>query len=137
MVIVDSSVMIDFLGGYLTPQTKWLLGQASFRDLALTSLILTEVLQGIRDDDRLDATWAVLSRFAIFETASRELAIRSALNYRTLRALGFTIRSTIDCLIATFCIEEGHKLLYRDSDFDHFAQHLGLRVVDLSADTPN
>ena len=137
MVIVDSSVMIDFLGGYLTPQTSWLRSQTSFRDLALTSLILTEVLQGIREDNRLEATWIVLSRFAIFETGSRELAIRSALNYRALRGLGFTIRSTIDCLIATFCIEEGHRLLYKDSDFDHFAEHLGLLVVDHSASLPN
>ena len=93
------------------------------------SLVLTEVLQGVREDNRVDAIFKALSRFAIFETGSRELAIQSALNYRTLRGLGVTIRSTIDCLIATFCIEERHRLLHRDSDFEAFEEHLGLLVV--------
>jgi len=130
MVIVDTSVMIDFLGGYSNSQTDWLRGQGNFRNVGMTSLIVMEVLQGIRDDGRFDATWNILSRFAIFETGSRELAIQSAFNYRVLRGQGVTIRSTIDCLIATFCIEEGHRLLHRDSDFDFFEQRLGLLVVD-------
>jgi len=129
MVIVDTSVLVDFLGGFSTPQTDWLGQQGSYRNVAITSLVLTEVLQGVREDNRLDAVFRVLSRFAIFETGSRELAVQSALNYRTLRGLGVTIRSTIDCLIATFCIEEGHTLLHRDSDFDHFEEYLGLLVV--------
>jgi predicted nucleic acid-binding protein len=137
MVIVDTSVMIDFLGGYSYPQTEWLRGQNSFQNVGLTSLIVTEVLQGIREDARFEATWNVLSRFAIFETGSRELAIQSALNYRFLRGLGVTIRSTIDCLVATFCIEEGHRLLHRDSDFDYFHEHLGLLVVDLTPRLPS
>jgi predicted nucleic acid-binding protein len=137
MVIVDTSVLIDFFGGYGNAQTDWLRNQGDYGNLGITSLILTETLQGIRDGSRLAATWSVLSRFAIFETGSRELAIQSAMNYRMLRGLGVTIRSTIDCMIATFCIEEDHRLLYRDVDFDYFQQHLGLLVVDPLATVPN
>jgi len=130
MIIVDTSVLIDFLGGYFKPQTEWLLAQKNFGDIGLTSLILTEVLQGIREDTRFFATANILSRFAIFETGSRELAVQSAVNYRYLRGLGVTIRSTIDCLVATFCIENGFWLLHNDKDFGHFERHLGLLVVD-------
>jgi predicted nucleic acid-binding protein len=129
MVIVDTSVMIDFLGGYFKPQTEWLLAQENFKDIGLTSLILTEVLQGIRGDRRFSATVNILSRFAIFETGSRELAVQSAVNYRLLRGLGLTVRSTIDCLVATFCIENGFWLLHNDRDFNLFERHLGLLVV--------
>jgi predicted nucleic acid-binding protein len=130
MVIVDSSVLIDYLGGYSNPQTEWLDRHNSFRTIGITSLILTEVLQGIRDDARFAATLNALSQFAIFEIGSNEIAIQSARNYRILRGLGVTVRSTIDCLVATFCIEEGHRLLHHDSDFGYFEEHLGLRVVD-------
>ena len=130
MVIVDSSVLIEYLGGYTCAETEWLDGHSSFRGIGITNLILTEVLQGIRDEVRFKATLKALSQFQVFEIGSNELAIQSARNYRTLRGLGVTIRSTIDCLVATFCIEEDHQLLHRDSDFDYFKQHLGLRVLD-------
>ena len=128
MVIVDTSVLIDYFGGYSNPQSEWLDRQPSFRRIGITSLVLTEILQGIRDDRKFAATLKALSQFAIFEPGGRELAIQSARNYRTLRGLGVTIRSTIDCLVATFCIEEGHELLHHDSDFDFFERHLGLRI---------
>jgi predicted nucleic acid-binding protein len=128
MVIVDTSVLIDYFGGYSNPQTEWLDQQPSFRRIGITSLILTEMLQGIRDDRKFAETLKALSRFAIFETGSRELAIQSARNYRTLRGLGVTIRCSIDCLVATFCIEEGHELLHHDSDFDFFERHLDLLI---------
>jgi len=123
-------VLIEYLGGYTCPETEWLDGHSSFRGIAITNLILTEVLQGIRDEARFAATLKALSQFVIFEIGSKQLAIQSARNYRTLRGLGITIRSTIDCLVATFCIEEDHELLHRDSDFDYFKQHLGLRVLN-------
>lgn len=128
MVIVDTSVLIDYLGGYSNLQTDWLDRQPSPRRIGITSLVLTEILQGIRDDRRFAATLKALSQYAIFEIGSRELAVQSARNYRTLRGLGVTIRSTIDCLIATFCIEEGYELLHNDCDFDFFERHLGLRI---------
>jgi predicted nucleic acid-binding protein len=129
MVVVDSSVMIDFLAGKQSPQTDWLNLHLSLEPIGITSLILSEVLQGIRSDERFVETVEALSQFVVFETGSIELAIASARNYRKLRGLGVTIRNTIDTFVATFCIEEGHQLLHRDSDFDHFEDHLGLNVV--------
>jgi predicted nucleic acid-binding protein len=70
-----------------------------------------------------------LSRFELFDTGGELLAVASAQNYRSLRSRGHTIRKTVDCLIATFCLLEGHSLLHRDRDFDLFEIHLGLRVI--------
>jgi len=137
MVIVDTSVLIDYFGNYSNPQTEWLERHISVERLGITSLIMTEMLQGISGDNGFIATVSALSQFTVFEIGSRELAIQSAVNYRVLRGLGVTIRSTIDCLIATFCIEEGYALLHKDSDFDYFAEHLGLLVVDHSTSLPN
>jgi len=135
MVIVDTSVLIDFLGNFSTPEAVWLQRENRLQRIGITSLALTEVLQGIRETTRFAPTLSALSHFRVFEIGSRELAIQSAMNYRTLRARGITIRSTIDCLIATFCIEERHELLHCDSDFDSFEEHLGLVVVDSTAPT--
>ena len=129
MVILDTSVLIDYLGDFSTPQTEWIHREIRLQRLAITSLSMTEVLQGIREEFRFSPTLLALSQFQVFETGSRELAIQSAVNYRKLRGLGVTIRSTIDCLIATFCIEMRHDLLHNDSDFDYFERHLGLQVV--------
>jgi hypothetical protein len=129
MVIVDSSVMIDFLANKKNSQTDWLNLHLDLEPIGITSLILSEVLQGIRNDRQFAETLVILNSFVIFETGSTALAISAARNYRTLRGLGITIRNTIDTLVATFCIEEGHWLLHHDSDFDHFAEHLGLKVL--------
>jgi predicted nucleic acid-binding protein len=130
MVIVDSSVLIDFLADRHNEQTDWLNLHIGFEPIGITSLILSEVLQGIRSDKRFAETVDALSQFAVFETGRTELAIASARNYRTLRGLGITIRNTIDTFVATFCIEEDHQLLHHDSDFDYFEDHLELQVVD-------
>lgn len=137
MVIVDTSVLIDFLAGRETSQTAWMMQKSNLRRIAMTSLILSEVLQGIRSDDLFTETLNILNRFPIFETGSRALAITSARNYRALRRMGITTRSTIDSLVATFCIEEGHALLHNDHDFDAFAAHLGLKVIDPLTIAPN
>jgi predicted nucleic acid-binding protein len=137
MVIIDSSVMIDFLGGLSNAQTDWLRLHSGLEPLGITSLILSEVLQGVRSDKQFAETAEALDRFVLFETGSAALAVASARNYRTLRGLGITVRNTIDTFVATFCIEQGHRLLHHDSDFDHFQQHLGLLVVDPSAVQPN
>ena len=129
MVILDTSVLIDYLGDFSTPQTEWIHLEIRLQRLAITSLSMTEVLQGIREEFRFSPTLSALSQFRVFETGSRELAIQSAVNYRKLRGFGVAIRSTIDCLIATFCIEMRHDLLHNDSDFDYFERHLGLQVV--------
>jgi predicted nucleic acid-binding protein len=129
MVIVDTSVWIDYLNDKATPQTLWLEFAIGRVSIGLSSLILCEVLQGFRDNDEARRTRKKLLEFPVFETGGVGLAIQSAENYRSLRRKGVTIRSTIDCLIATFCIEGGHQLLHRDSDFDRFEEHMKLSVL--------
>src|SRR5579863_988653 len=109
--------------------TLWLQQQLGFRRIGITTLTECEVLQGIREEEAFVATLRHLRTFAVLEIGSQDLAIASARNYRTLRGLGITIRNTIDCLVATFCIENGHELLHRDQDFDWFERHLGLQVL--------
>ena len=129
MVIVDTTVWIDYLGGAANPETAWL-DQALHRErLGLTDLILCEVLQGIRDDATFTQVREGLLKFHVFASGGPDLAVAAARNYRTLRQRGFTIRKTIDCWIATFCLLSGHTLLHRDRDFDTFENVLGLHVV--------
>lgn len=129
MIIVDTSVWIDFLDGTQNPQTAWLESKIDQKRIGLTDLILCEILQGISEQTQFASTLSVMERFAILESGGYTLAVASARNYRILRAKGYTIRKTIDCLIATFCLREGHTLLHRDRDFDLFEQHLGLHVI--------
>jgi predicted nucleic acid-binding protein len=129
LVIVDSTVWIDFLRGAKNPETRWLEGELQRQRFALTDLILCEVLQGIKGENTVAQVQADLLQFHIFETGGVDVAIASARNYRKLRKAGFTVRKTIDCLIATFCLQHGHSLLHRDRDFDPFEILLGLSVV--------
>ena len=129
MVIVDTTVWIDYLAGTVNSQTSWLDREMERQRLGLTDLNLCEVLQGVRDAGTFAQVRRDLSRFHVFHTGGMDLAIAAAQNYRSLRARGHTIRKTIDCLIATFCLRQGHGLLHRDHDFDPFEKHLGLRVV--------
>jgi predicted nucleic acid-binding protein len=129
MVIVDSSVWIDYFRNEETEQTAWLNSSLGLRSVGLTNLILCEVLQGVRDERRLRNTLNFLAALPIFDLPGTGIAIASAHNYRLLRDRGIKVRSTIDCLIATFCILEGHQLLHRDRDFDSFEEHLKLVVV--------
>lgn len=129
MVIVDTTVWIDYLGGTANAHTSWLDNQLSSRRLGLTDLILCEILQGIRADSIFRQVRKNLENFEIFDTGGSDLAIAAAQNYRSLRAKGYTVRKTIDCLIATFCLENGYVLLHRDHDFDPFEKHLGLSVI--------
>jgi predicted nucleic acid-binding protein len=132
MVIVDSTVWIDYLAGVVNPHTVWLEQEMGRQRLGLTDLILCEVLQGIRRDSVMLSVRRDLLRFEVFATGGTDLALAAAENYRNLRKLGFTVRKTIDCWIATFCLENGHYLLHRDHDFDPFEEHLRLMVVDPS-----
>jgi predicted nucleic acid-binding protein len=129
MVIVDSSVWIDYLNDRVNGQTAWLESSIGHGEIGLTNLILCEVLQGIRHDRQFIETREELMAFSVFDGITANLAVAAAQNFRTLQRLGFTVRKTIDCLIATLCIEEGHQLLHHDSDFDPFEVYLGLRVV--------
>jgi predicted nucleic acid-binding protein len=129
MVIVDSSVWIDLLAGRSNEQTEWLARELVQQRMGLTDLILCEVLQGIRGESAFMQVREQLLEFEVFDSGGAELAVAAARNYRLLREQGLTVRTTIDCLIATFCLENGHTLLHRDRDFDVFEKRLGLRVV--------
>ena len=129
MVIVDTTVWIDYFRGVENPQSLWLDAQAQSKRLGLTDLVLSEVLQGIRDDQEFVKVQTELLRFEVFAAGGGEVAIRAVENFRRLRKKGFTIRRIADCWIATFCLLEGHELLHRDRDFDPFESELGLRVV--------
>jgi len=129
MVIVDTSVWIDYLGNQDTPQVRWLENKLEQQKMGLTDLSLCEILQGIRRQSDYLATRDALLEYEIFPTGGTELAIAAAQNYRQLRADGYTVRTTIDCLIATFCIHNGFILLHNDRDFEPFAEHLGLQVI--------
>jgi predicted nucleic acid-binding protein len=129
MVIVDTTVWVDYLKGTDTPEAGWLEDELERQRLGLTDLILCEVLQGVRGERRFAEVRRELLRFEVHRSGGAELAIAAAGNYRRLRARGRTVRRTIDCLIATFCIMNGHSLLHSDRDFDPFEQVLGLRVI--------
>jgi predicted nucleic acid-binding protein len=129
MVIVDTTVWIDYLRGTENSETVWLDGALTRQRLGLIDLVLCEVLQGIRDPNMFIKVRDELLTFHLFQTGGKDLAITSALNYRKVSDRGYTVRRTIDCLIASFCLEAGHELLHRDRDFDPFEKALGLRVV--------
>ena len=129
MVIVDTTVWIDYLGGFTNSATDWLDRELARQRLGLIDLILCEVLQGIRQQADFIRVRDQLLKFEVFASGGHDLAIAAAQNYRTLRQHGYTVRKTIDCWIATFCMEEGHRLLHRDHDFDPFERKLGLLVV--------
>lgn len=129
MTIVDTTVWIDFFGGIVNPETTWLREQAGRVSPGLTDLILCEVLQGIRDDFTFARVRRELLSLNVFDSGGASIAVAAARNYRALRQRGYTVRKTVDCLIATFCIETGFELLHRDRDFDPFEEHLGLRVL--------
>jgi predicted nucleic acid-binding protein len=129
MVIVDATVWIDYLRGDENPETLWLESQLTHQPIGLTDLTLCEVLQGVRGRSEFSHACDDLLRFQLFSTGGLDLAIAAARNYLSLRERGQTVRKTIDCLIATFCLQAGHELLHRDRDFDAFERTLGLRVV--------
>jgi predicted nucleic acid-binding protein len=129
VTIVDTTVWIDYFGGIVNEHTAWVDIQLSRQRLGLTDLILCETLQGIRNDADFSLVRTELLKFQLFNTGGRDLAVAAAQNYRTLRKRGFTVRKTIDCLIATFCMERGHSLLHRDRDFDTFEKNLQLIVI--------
>ena len=129
MVIVDTTVWIAYLRGLQNRETQWFDKELARQRFGLTDLILCEVLQGIPGEKEFSQVRRELGKFELFTTGGEELAVAAAVNFRTLRARGRTVRKTIDCLIATSCILRGHSLLHRDRDFALFEQLLGLSVV--------
>ncbi|MGO9931569.1 MAG: PIN domain nuclease [Steroidobacteraceae bacterium] len=127
MILVDSSVWIDYFRGAKTAQTDRLHALLGIEPVAAGDLVLAEVLQGFTSDEDFKQGKKLLTSLPVVELVGAEIAIQAAKNFRALRALGITVRKTIDTLIATGCIEHRLTLLYSDSDFDPFVQHLGLR----------
>ena len=129
MILVDSSVWIDYFKGAITAQTEKLDKLLGHEPLAIGDLILTEVLQGFIDEHDFNEARKLLTSLLVVEMGGQEIAIQAARNFRALRRLGVTVRKTIDTVIATRCIESGHELLHNDRDFEPFVVHLGLRIV--------
>ena len=129
MILVDSSVWIDYFRSADTPQVVLLDSLFGRSPLAVGDLIAAEVLQGVRDEREFKLVRKTLEAFDHIDLVGYDLAVKASENYRTLRAMGITIRKTIDTLIATRCIEDGLTLLHADKDFLPFAEHLGLKVA--------
>ena len=126
MILVDSSVWIDFFNGRLTRETDHLDTLLGTDVAATGDLILVEVLQGFRDDADFASAKRALSKLPSFELLGRERAERPAGRYRELRKAGVTVRKTVDVVIGSFCIDEGIPLLFSDRDFLPMVEHLGL-----------
>jgi predicted nucleic acid-binding protein len=127
VILVDSSVWIDYFRGKATAETDKLDDLLSTQLLAIGDLILVEVLQGFDSDKNFNEAKRFLTSLDNVDMGGRDIAVQAAKNYRTLRAMGITVRKTIDTVIATCCIENGFSLLYSDRDFDPFVAHLRLR----------
>ncbi len=127
MILVDSSVWIDYFRGTATPQAEKLDSLLGIEPIATGDLILTEVLQGFVSDRDFNQARKLMTSLVIVDLAGQNIAIQAARNFRVLRSLGVTVRKTIDTVIATRCIESRLPLLYSDRDFDPFVEHLGLR----------
>jgi len=131
MMVVDSSVWIDFFNGRQTPQSVYLRDSADRPQIVVGDLILCEVLQGFRQEKDFHASRELLLSFHYRDMVGQSLALEAARHYRALRARGITVRKTIDVLIGTFCLINDFELLHDDRDFDPMETHLGLRVVRL------
>ena len=129
MIVVDSSVWIDFLTGVRTAKVEWLLDLLGRQPLLVGDLILLEVLQGVASEAEATRVEAALRRFHVEPMLAPDLAIAAVGHYRRLRGLGVTLRKTVDLIIGTFCIAHGHPLLTADRDFRPMAEHLGLQLI--------
>ncbi|QDQ27412.1 PIN domain nuclease [Chitinimonas arctica] len=130
MTFVDSSVWIDYLRGVKSPQTECLDRLLGEELLVIGDVVLAEVLQGCVSDREFNHVRQILTELDVVTVGGEKLAIQAAMNFRSLRALGVTVRKTIDVLIATCCIEHGYTLLHSDRDFVPFETHLGLRCIN-------
>ena len=129
MIVVDSSVWIDYFNGKVTKQTNLLDSLLGSELIVIGDIILTEVLQGFQEDRDFKKAKELLDTLIFREMLGKDLAIKSAKNYRRLRKKGVTVRKTIDVIIATFCIENNLPLLHSDRDFRPMEKHLNLKVI--------
>jgi predicted nucleic acid-binding protein len=126
MILVDTSVWIDYFNGVENPHTDLLDLSIAEGAVAIGDLIFLEILQGIRNDKDYRQTQQSLLALDQYEMFGKTMTLKCADNYRALRKKGITIRKTADVIIATFCIENRLPLLFLDRDFIPFVDHLGL-----------
>jgi len=126
LIVVDSSVWIDFLNGRNAPHVRRLRAVLGTDEVIVGDLMLCEVLQGVRGERAAREVEALLQRFEIVPMAGDSIAVAAARNFRSLRRRGITVRKTIDLLIGSWCVENRRPLLHNDSDFRPMARHLGL-----------
>ncbi len=128
MIVVDSSVWIDFFNGKISDNTDFLDKLLGQERIIIGDLILTEVLQGFRKKKDFQVAKSLLDTLDFKPMLGKEVALKSAENYRLLRSKGVTVRKTIDVMIGTFCVINSYPLLHDDHDFDPMEDHLGLQV---------
>jgi predicted nucleic acid-binding protein len=129
VIVVDSSVWIDFFNGVSTPEVERLDGWLGVTPLAIGDLILVEVMQGFRSERNVATARQLFRSLALLPMLGGSNAWKAAENYRTLRRQGITVRKTIDGIIATACIEANLPLLFSDRDFQPYVEHLGLEAA--------
>ena len=128
MILIDSSVLIDYFNGIINPSTEEFNSLLGREVVIIGDYILAEVLQGFKSDKDFKLAKEMLLLFPCFNICNENIAIKSAENFRFLRSKGITIRKTVDLIIGTFCIENDIELLHNDKDFDPMKQHLRLKV---------
>lgn len=131
MILIDSSVWIDYFNGNQTPQSDWLDSALGSKPIIMGDLILTEVLQGFQSDNDFKTARDLLLMIPFTSMGGQAIALKSAANFRLLRKKGVTVRKTIDVIIGTFCIHNQLTFLHSDRDFDPMAQYLDLKTVVL------
>ena len=135
MIVVDSTVWIDFLNGRNAPHVRRVRALLGESEIIVGDLMLCEVLQGLENERAARDVEALLRRFDIVPMAGDAIAVAAARNYRSLRARGVTVRKTVDLLIGTWCIENRRPLLHNDRDFRLMARHMGLTEVPVGPST--
>jgi predicted nucleic acid-binding protein len=131
MILVDSSVWIDYFNGKVTDKTNWLDSALGAKEIIVGDIVLTEVLQGFQNDNDFRTAQNLLLEFPCMEMVGQELAVKSAMNYRYLRKQGVTVRKTIDVMIGTFCIYYRFSLLHDDRDFEPMEKYLKLKTITI------
>jgi predicted nucleic acid-binding protein len=133
VIVVDSSVWIDFLNGRNAPHVERLSAIIGAEEVIVGDLMLCEVLQGLDDERTAREVEGLMRRFEIVHMAGDAIAVSAARNFRSLRRRGITVRKTIDLLIGTWCIENRRPLLHNDNDFHPMARYLGLIELPIAA----
>lgn len=129
MILVDTSVWIDYFNYTITPQVNRLKDALGVEVVAIGDLIALEILQGFKRDKDYRIARDMIDTLTVFELLGQQTVYRCADNYRALRKKGITVRKSADAIIATFCIDNDLPLLFSDRDFLPFVEHLGLRAA--------